>query len=1235
MRRVVAKTLELGLLAALSLAISLTGFAQSDNTQISGFVKDQAGGSISGAKVTIRSETKSLERSAMTNSEGYFVITNLPPDFYGITVEASGFKQFQEKGRKLDPNLPARIDVALQPGQVTETVTVTASTSEVQSESSTVGKLVEINQVEKLQLNGRNPLFLAILKPGVNSGSALGGFSFGLTTGGLNINGSRTQDNLITFDGAVGVRTRSNGTSIGVADLDSTQEIQILTANYNAEYGRSAGGQVRIVTKSGGRDFHGAVYEYIRNSALNANSWGRNASTPANQPCDNPAFEKAAHCRPEPFRYNQFGYNASGPVIIPGLNFNRERNKLFWLWSQEWVKFRREATNGPNNSRLGIRVPTLRMRQGDFSELFPGGPNFVPQLGLTRFIKDPLKPGLCNATNQSGCFSDVVNGVVIINKIPASRLSQNGLALMRALPEPTTGYFGPGGQNFIQTRAQPQNQRKDTISVDYYPTDKHQLRFRFQLYHGVFPDAFRGETDRAPATLDRPNQTATINWVWTVSPNWVAETVIAGSRDQVYIAVQTDGDRFRRSAYGINYPYIFQEKEIFDKIPTIDWADFQTLDGGPYPSQSTGPIYQINQNWTNVRGNHTIKFGGYFERAGQNDFDQINVAGVPGGTNNQNGRFVFSDGTLFNATTGLSSGGTGVALANAAVGLFDTYAELGTRSFTPYRGHMYEWFAQDSWKVTPKLRLEAGVRHTIVQPYYSLWRNMLVFDPKYYDPNIAVTMDPATGQVLPGNSLQSRYNGLVIPGDGFTDAAKGAGRVPVANTGEFDFLFRNGAEGKSYSDIHVADTFQPRFGFAYAINDKNVIRGGAGRFLTRLGVSDSVFLGGNPPLQPSVAVSAGSVDKPGGASGVNFPFPITTQDRNFRMPEAWTWNLTYEREIAWNTTVELGYVGRRGLFGQRERNINQLPVGTCPNGQCPFIPGDPQGRRFNVDALRPFKGFSTIRVTSNDSNSLYNGLQINVSRRFSQGISFGGAYTLSKVSDSGSHQRDVVPNAFDTSNLWGPAEYDRRHVVVLNAIYELPFFKDRSGLRGKLFGGWTLSAVSQMQTGVPVSVGTNNDFAGVGGFGSINDPNRIGQFWNVNGDPSIVGNFASSNAATNFWFNIANPDGTPIFTRPANGTIVTNRVRNIIYRPGFQNHNLGLFKEFAVTERQRITFRFEAFNWLNHPNLGGETGGNPNLNPTNVVLDANGKVDPVRSTFGKITTKGGQRELQFALRYQF
>lgn len=1196
-RPLIAKSLLAGLAATLWLAISLTAFGQSDNTQISGFVKDQAGGVVAGAKVIVRSETKSLERTATTNGEGYFIITVLPPDFYTVIIEAGGFKQYQEKAKKLDPNLPAKIDAVLQPGQVTETVTVTASTAAIQSESSTVGKLVDIQQVEKLQLNGRNPLFLALLKPGV-AGGALGGFNSELSSGGFNINGSRSQDNLITFDGAVGVRTRSNGTSIGVADLDSTQEVQILTANYNAEYGRSSGGQIRIVTKSGAKDFHGNFYEYHRNSALNANSWGRNAATPANQPCSDPRFEKANHCRPEPFRFNQFGYNLSGPVVIPGINFNRDRNKLFWLWGQEWFRNNREQTTT-------IRVPTARMRQGDFSELLQGGPNHVAALQLNRVVRDPQN---CTTPGNISTCAPFANNV-----IPTNRLSPNGLALMRALPEPVPGFFGPGGQNYFQARAANRSQLKNTISVDFYPTEKHQLRFRIQLYDGTFPDAFRDGTDRAPATLTRPNQTATINWVWTVSPTLIAETLIAGSRDQVFIAVQTEGERFRRSRYGINYPYLFQEKEIFDKIPTVVIPDFQTLDGGPYPAQSTGPIYQFNQNWTNIRGNHTIKFGGYFERAGQNDFDQINVSGVPGGTNNQNGRFQFVDTT---------AGGTGVGIANAAIGLFNTYAELGSRAYTPYRGHMFEWFVQDSWKATPKLRIEAGLRHSIIQPFYSLWRNMLVFDEKYYNPNNVVTQNPLNGLITSGN-IQARYNGLVIPGDGFPASANG--RFPLANDQNFGFLFRG--EEKEYSKIHVGKTFQPRVGFAYAFSDRTVVRGGVGRFLTRLGVSDSVFLGGNPPFQPSGSVSLGSVDNPGGASAVAFPLTITTQDRNFRAPEAWTWNVTLEREIGWNTTVEVGYVGRRGLFGQRERNINQLPVGTCPLGQCAVIPGDPQNRRFNVDVLRPYKGFAVIRTTGNEANSLYNGFQVGVNRRFTGGFSFGGAYTLSKTYDDGSGQRDVIPNAYDARNLWGAAGYDRRHVMVLNAIYEVPFFKDRSKLSGKLLGGWTITAVSQMQTGTPFTIGTGDDFAGVGtGSG--------GQFWRVNGDAGTLDRgerkYAIVRASDpNFWFRIANPDGTPIFTRPANGTIVTDRVRNLIYGPGFQNHNLGLHKDFTIKESHRFTFRIEAFNWLNHPDWGG-----PDTNPNNVVL-VDGKVDFNRSTFGKISSKGGNRELQVALRYQF
>ncbi len=1176
--KMLARVMTFGLSLMLS---SLLAFAQSDNTQISGFVRDQNGAVVANAKVTIKSEARDFERTATTNGEGYYVVTQLPSGLYTVSVESAGFKLYKEAGKKLDPNVPATSDVSLQTGQLTDVVNVTSTNTQVQTETATVGKLVDELTIKNTQLNGRNPLLLAVLKPGVLGGS-LGGNSFGLTTAGLVINGARTQDTLVTFDGAVGVRTRSNGTSIGVADVDSTQEVQILTANYNAEYGRSAGGQVRIITKSGSKDIHGVAYEYLRNAALNTNSWDRNRTYNPARPCTDEAFKKDTACRPNPFRYNQFGFNLSGPVVIPGTGFNKDRNKLFWLYSMEWVKVRQ-------TSNIINRVPTARMRVGDFSELFPGGPNYNANLGITRFVKDPLKSGACSATDQTACFND--GGV--INKIPTARLSANGLALLKAFPDPVAGFFS-AGSNFFQSRPARTDQRKENVNIDFLPNENNQVKVRLALYHFTDVSAFRGATDRAPQIITRPNQTMSIGWTKTWSPTWISETLVAGSRDQVDIAVDTRGDRYKRSNYGINYPYIFSSaKEIQDKIPTVDGLDiFGSLDGGPYPSSSTGPIYQVNNNWTNIRGSHTIKFGGYFERAGQNDFDQINVSGTPGGTNNQNGRFVFSNSS--------SDGKTGVAAANAALGLFDTYAEIGDRSYTPYRGHMFEWFAQDSWKATPKLRLEAGIRHSIIQPYYSLWRNMVVFDAKYYNPALAPTVSPTTGFITSsGTNLQSLYNGLVIPGSGWPDSAKGPGRIAIATTGQFDFLFRG--ESKSFSQIHK-NAFQPRVGLAYAINDKNVFRAGIGRFMTRLGVSDSVFLGGNPPLQPTVSVTNGNVDNPGGKAGNIFTQQITSQDKVFKNPEAWTWNGTFEREIGFSSKLEVSYVGRRGLHAQRERNINQLAVGTLQAN-----PG------INADSLRPYKGYNIIRVTNNDANSMYHSFQVGLERRFTKGFAYSFAYTLSKSQDNGSAQRDVVPNAYDVSNLWGPSTFDRRHQIVISFAYQLPIFKDQTKLRGKLLGGWVASGVSQMATGNPITIGTGDDFAGVG-------PGSGAQLWLFSQTPEIKAQYANNNTDASYWFNPYTSNGTTgIFTKPTLGTISNQKGRGLFYNVGFQNHNLRLTKEFVIKESHALQFVVEGFNWLNHPNWGG-----PDTNPNNLA-----------TTFGKITTKSGQREMQVALRYSF
>src|SRR4030095_5485184 len=254
-------------------------------------------------------------RQTTTNADGYYVFPNLVVGAYTITAEAPGFRRVVEPNTKLTAESKTSVECALQVGAVTESVEVSASTSQVQAETAQVGRTVEARQIHDLTLNGRHPIYLALLKPGV-TGGAIGAFDpDSVSNGGFSINGGRADEYVVMVDGAVATRTRSSGSMLGAQDVDSVQEVQILTANYAAEYGRSSGGQIRFVTKSGTRNFHGDLVENFRNSALDANTGTRNLS---------PNLSESSG--PAPFRFNQFGFDLGGPVYIPG-KFNRDRNK--------------------------------------------------------------------------------------------------------------------------------------------------------------------------------------------------------------------------------------------------------------------------------------------------------------------------------------------------------------------------------------------------------------------------------------------------------------------------------------------------------------------------------------------------------------------------------------------------------------------------------------------------------------------------------------------------------------------------------------------------------------------------------------------------------------------------------------------------------------------------------------------------------------------------------------------
>lgn len=1106
--------------------------AQFDRGTITGVVKDQTGGVVPGATVTAKSLATQEVLTAVTDASGFYTMTTLRPGRYDVSAELDGFKKVSRTGVTLDAGAAISVEFTLEPGSLSETVTVVASATPIQTDVA-IRKTVEAKDIELLSFSGRNPIGVPALKPGVVGGNFNNAGFASFSNGGFNMNGSRSDENTITVDGAIAIRTRSAGTIIGVQNVDAIQEVQVLTANYMPEYGRASGGQIRFITKSGSNRYSGSGSYFWRDDSLQANTWTRNRSTVAS---DNKG--------PAPFDYKQYGWSFGGPV--PGEWF---KDKLYFFAAQEWVDFFQVATNT-------VTVPTDKMRNGDFSELLGTNPFYSsPQI-----IRDPLTglpfPG---------------------NVIPANRLSPNGIALMKLYPSPTPG-FQQGSNNLIQNSENPVNQRKDNLRFDYRLGNNHSFTWRYSKQNYTAIDAYRGSFPFARTDWDRPNKTMNFNWAWTISNNLINEASYAYSIDQVFIDVYTETGLYKRSRTGVNYPYIYPGKEIEDKIPTINVDQFTTIDGGPYPSSSEGPIHLWTDTMTWVKGRHTLKAGIAIEYSGEDDFDQINVNAIPGGTNNQNGQFAFRNS---------SSVRSGLGIADMALGLFQDYAEIGQRARTNWRALATDIFVQDSWRPNEKVTVEGGFRYAIWPPWYSTTNNIANFDPRFYDRNNQAVINPSTGRLISG----PRYNGIVLPGDGFVGAGND---LNVAKDPAVQALFRG--EPRGFSQTHY-DLFEPRAGVSYAWNPETIFRASAGVFHNRVTLNDSTLLGGNPPFQPMVVVSSGSVDNPGGSNFANdLPFGMQGQDPVFKLPASYMWSFGVQRQLPWKIVLDVTYVGRQGRYLQRERNINQLQAGTLQAN-----PG------VNIAALRPYKGYGALRVSENSGRSEYNSLQISGERRYSNGFKLSVAYTYGKSYDNGSDKRNVLWNSYDDANFWGLSSYDRTHALVVSYIYDLPFWRDQSTLMRNLLGGWQISGATFVQSGTPFSITRTDDKAGVG-EGSNGQP--VDLVGDINANTN--GQFSAGNGLDeNFWFN------PKAFAQAPSGRF-GNSTRNILRNPGAQQWDLAIFKNFVLKGSHRLQFRAEMFNFINHPNLSG---------PTTDITNAN---------FGRIITKdGSRRDIQLALRYYF
>ena len=1098
-----------------------TAFAQLDQGQIAGTVTDPSRDVVSAAQVTIVSAQTGRRITAKTAVTGIYVVPNLPIGLYAVEIEAPGFRKFVRENVKVDTASRTSVDAQLTLGATADTITVTDEAPPVQDSSAQLGRVVEAKQISDLALNGRNPINLALIKAGV-VGSNFNAFNSTGLGASLSINGGQQDGNNVTIDGVSAVRTRGDGQSgpalLGIFNADSLQEVQILTSSYPAEYGRAADGQIRFVTKSGSKDFHGTAWYFLRNSALDANSWVRNASN---------TFDST---RPAPFRFNQPGFSLGGPVTIPG-KFNTKRDKLFFFVAEEWISFRQDKTGA-------AIVPSAAMRTGNFSELLNAANPFFRR-AIT--VRDPLN-----------------NTPFPNNVIPNNRLSANGIGLLKAYPLPTAG-FQQGASNWIDSQPNPRDIRKDTVRVDYM-LGSTRLSFTGTNFYFAEDDPFRGSFTVANTRWRRPNKTGAFSVSSTLSPNKVNEFTATAANDVVQMTLYPfDGvNRYERSRYGINFGYLIPgPKRVTDRIPTIDITGLTSLDGSSKPGSSSGPMVSFSDNFTWIlNSGHTLKFGAFFGRDTQINADQIAF--------NQNGWFTFRDAG--NPAT------TGNSIANAALGNFDTYFEIGSAADTHVRSNAYEFFAQDTWKLRPNLTLELGIRYSYFAPWTAKWNDISNFDPRFFTTAARATLDPRTGAIIGGDP----YNGIVQGGTSYPDAAKG--RALGASVPNVQRLFRGAPEG--FVDKYYAN-FAPRFGLAWRLDSKSVLRAGGGSYKARDFLNNgSLFR--NAPNQDRVDVVNGVVDTPGGRGGSQFPFSLGALALEYNYPTAYHYSVSLQRELPFGIVVDTAYVGKTAVDLYRVRNLNQLLPGTVQAN-----PG------INVNALRPFYGLAIINYSEQSGRSRYNSFQLSADRRFRNGLGFGVAYTVSKNEDN-------VATPYNAYNfVTALSGNDRPHVLSLNYIYQLPFLRNSRSLLGNAFGNWQISGVAFFRSGAPLSVLDATDTAGVGS-GSASQP------WTVSGSTAATG----ATGVGQPWFNAA------AFSVPRAGTF-GNAPLNLLRGPGFQNWDVALFKNFRFTERLSGQLRAESFNFLNHPLLS-----NPNTNPRS-------------GDFSRVTSKYNERNLQLGLKIIF
>ncbi len=1253
-----------GLLFAFSLLIPAFVFAQGTGGRILGRIADPSGAVISGVNVTATNEATGVSRNAQSNGSGDYVFPDLPVGTYTLSFELSGFKKDVRRSIKLDVNQVITLNMTMQLGEAKEVVDVTSEAPLVDTSSTQLGAVVNNRSVNELPLNARDTYQFLQLQPGVQSqlGSSGGTFYGSDSPGAVSVNGGRDRMNNFSVNGG-----DANDAFVNLPTIqptpDAIEEFRVISNTFDAEYGRNSGSVVNVITKSGTNQWHGNVYEYFRNTVLNAQGFFNTVKPQENQ--------------------NQFGGTFGGPIL---------KDRTFFFVTYEGRRIR-QGISGQT-----VVVPTPLERTG----------NFAAQSTFGGSISDPFlaqtllgRPGCGNAikamggaTPASGVNWGGPGGVFPTNVIPTQCMDPVAVNLLRFVPAANR----PGGL-FQGVPAQADNQDQFTVRFDhrinsrqnftfyYYYTDDKLLQpfYNFQASGANIP----GFGANVGSRYQQYNPSHT----WTISNSLVNEARFTYMREgqltfqhpQVTGSIQssctspasqavcfngTSDSSYITSQYGSNPSF-----GITTGLPASHTGvPFVSVSGGVALGNGwegelpqVGNSFQWSDNLTWVKGSHTTKFGVDVRR---DRFDQTLYYNV-------NGDFTFN-GTTTNSITSTDN------YPEYLLGLADSYSQ-GSAQRENVRTTGVYLFAQDSWKLKPSLTLNYGLRWELDTPLTDVLHHVETFRPGQNSTQYPCYLTPGE-QAGSGATtcLQAgvQPTGLVVPGD------KG---VPPGMTQTYYKAFAPRI-GIAYSPNFASGPMNRIFGE----NGKTSIRAGWGLFYNPMEQLVLEQFGAEPPFGGSTYlpgtffntpfIGQNGTINPNPFHGILSPPPGTQTDwASFRpmllygdfQPKMRTqytaqYNLTVQRELAKDLVWQFGYVGSQGHRLLASHDINAANPTTCQdlnytlgNGTCGpfaednsfFIPAGtviaPQGLHLPYNAgsggtflpggtvvgakgitlvgLRPYSSpncapftgvgcpydgvpvFTNIFAEDTIAASAYNSFQTSLEKRFSGGLQFQAAYTFSKSLDWASSFEETV-NPFNYRASRALSLFNSAQRFVINYIWDIPA-RRYDGFKGRLLDDWQISGITQLQSGFPIRLQTQDDYELISSlfFLGAFAPQLHGSFQTVSPKGLQTFNTANYGPVTgNYYFNASQSK----FTDPALGTFSTTP-RSICCGPGLNNTDLTLSKRIALDEARYFQFRADVFNIFNKTQF---------FNPDGNFSD---------STFGQVQQARDPRLVQFALKFYF